>query len=238
VKGRLGPIAAIVAVLVAAAAALLLLGQRTNYGPRPSGQRPELLLLTSLPIVFPETFNLQAQASPVLKALRTRYRVVSISLADRETLQGHRLLLMAQPRAQPAEILVELDQWVRGGGHVLLLADPSLQWPSDRPLGDALRPPLAYADTGLIGHWGLRLDAPDSQETVTANMDGVRIRTAAPGKLVAQSANCAVRDGLVARCRVGKGMAVIIADADFIDGERFGSNNMDALFAELALLDH
>ena len=48
---------------------------------------------------------------------------------------------MAHPLAQPAEDLVALDDWVRGGGRVLLLADPMLEWPSKRPLGDPLRPP-------------------------------------------------------------------------------------------------
>ena len=68
---------------------------------------------------------------------------------------------MAQPRAQPAEDLVALDNWVRGGGRVLLLADPMLEWPSERPLGDPFRPPPTFADTGLLAHWGLKLDAPD-----------------------------------------------------------------------------
>ena len=76
----------------------------------------------------------------------------------RRALKARRLLLMAHPRAQPAEVLVELDQWVRGGGQLLLLADPRLDWHSERPLGDRLRPPPAFADTGLLGHWGLRLE--------------------------------------------------------------------------------
>ena len=70
------------------------------------------------------------------------------------------MLLMAHPLAQPAEALVDLDRWVRDGGRLLLLADPKLDWPSKRALGDTLRPPPAFADTGLLAHWGLRLDAP------------------------------------------------------------------------------
>ena len=70
---------------------------------------------------------------------------------------------MAQPQAQPAEALVELDAWVRRGGRVLLLADPALEWPSERPLGDLLRPPAAFADTGLLGHWGLTLTPPEAR---------------------------------------------------------------------------
>ena len=73
------------------------------------------------------------------------------------------MLLAAQPRALPAEELVALDAWVRRGGRLLLLADPMLEWPSERPLGDRLRPPALFADTGLLQHWGLRLDAPDER---------------------------------------------------------------------------
>ena len=45
-------------------------------------------------------------------------------------------MLLAHPMAQTADALVDLDRWVRGGGRVLLLADPRLEWPSERPLGD------------------------------------------------------------------------------------------------------
>ena len=70
-------------------------------------------------------------------------------------------------------MLVELDQWVRGGGRLLLLADPMLEWPSERPLGDRLRPPPAFADTGLLAHWGLRLERPDSAEPVERTIAGI-----------------------------------------------------------------
>ena len=87
--------------------------------------------------------------------------MVPIGTTDAASLKQGRLLLLAHPLAQPAEALVDLDRWVREGGGVLLLADPKLEWPSKRPLGDKLRPPPAFADTGLLEHWGLRLDAPD-----------------------------------------------------------------------------
>ena len=94
------------------------------------------------------------------------------------------LLLMAHPRAQPAEALVDLDHWVRGGGRLLLLADPMLEWPSERPLGDPLRPPPAFADTGLLKHWGLRLDAPDERGPGSAHARRTDDLTVSPGSLV------------------------------------------------------
>ena len=135
-------------------------------------------------------------------------------------------------------MLVELDAWVRNGGRVLLLTDPALQWPSDRPLGDPLALPFAFADTGLLGHWGLRLDAPSKLESRRVRVGGRTLRTSAPGSLVAMSANCTVNTGaIIARCSVGRGKATVIADADFIDAKRFGEANLQLLFAELAALE-
>jgi hypothetical protein len=233
--------AALGALLMAMAvtAGIALRGHSSGLGPRPPGERPALLLLTSLPIVFPEEFTLEGVGSPALTALQGRYRVIPISVADRQSLDRHRLLLMAQPRAQPAEALVELDQWVRGGGRVLLLADPALQWPSKRPLGDALGPPRSYPDTGLLGHWGLRLDSPDNLGPTVIEAAGNRISTAAPGSLVATGRECTVDEArLIARCRIGLGAATVIADADFLDSDRIGTANLDLLLAEMDRLEH
>ena len=84
----------------------LLLGAGLILGmqpPRQPGERPTLLLLTSLPLVFGEEFSLQQEGSPALEALETRYRVVPISVTDPNELAKGRLLLMAHPLAQPAE---------------------------------------------------------------------------------------------------------------------------------------
>ena len=206
--------------------------------PRPAqraAQKPTLLFLTSLPLVFGEQFSLQESGSPALKALQSRYRVLPISVTDARDLSKGRVLLMAQPLAQTAENLVALDSWVRRGGRVLLLADPLLEWPSERPLGDPLRPSAMFMDTGLLQHWGVRLDGPDRRGPQVRRLGGKEILTVSPGSLkgTCQTAG----DGLVAHCRVGQGRATIVADADLLDishlGER-GANNFDALLAELA----
>jgi hypothetical protein len=165
--------------------------------------------------------------------------VQPISLADEASLRGARLLLAAHPYAQPAETLVELDAWVRGGGRLLLLADPMLEWHSERPLGDRLRPAPGFADTGLLAHWGLRLDAPDARGPVERNLDGRRILLASPGHLAGRCPTEA--DGLIARCVIGKGRATIIADADFLDERGVEgattADNLDWLVAELRNLE-
>jgi len=236
-KGRRRNLAAAIGVLLVAVALVVGLAVRRptpTLPPRPPAERPDLLLLTSLPIIFPEELTLQSPRSPALAALQTRYRVMPVSTADWRSLAGHRLLLMAQPRAQPGEILVELDRWVRDGGHVLLLADPALEWPSSRPLGDPLRPPMAFADTGLLMHWGVRLDSPEQLGPREIALDGASVRTVAPGTLVAIGRGCAAGDsGLVAHCRIGKGEATIIADADFLGD----SASLGLLMGELDRLE-
>lgn len=231
--------------LLLAMALLAILGLALASAPRtsvsrerPLNQRPNLLLLTSLPLVFGEDFSLDVEGSAALKALQTRYRVDPISVTDPAELNRGRLLLMAQPLAQPVEDLVGLDRWVRRGGHVLLLADPVLEWPSTRPLGDPLRPPPMFMDTGLLGHWGLRLDAPDRRGIETRKLGGYDILTASPGSLAGA---CEVsRDRFVAHCRIGQGRATIVADADLLDLthlDRGAEHNLDGVLAELAALE-
>ena len=146
---------------------------------------------------------------------------------------------MAQPLAQPAEDLVALDEWVRGGGRVLLLADPMLEWPSKRPLGDPLRPPPMFMDTGLLAHWGLRLDAPDERGPQLRKLAGYDVLTVSPGELCPAAARSA-RTGLVADCRIGRGRATVVADADLLDADDLGSgasHNLDGVLDELAQLE-
>jgi hypothetical protein len=197
-----------------------------------------LLFLTSLPLLFSEDFSLQGGGSAALKQVETRYRLVPISVTNDAALKKGRLLLMAHPPAQTAENLVALDAWVRSGGRVLLLSDPILEWPSKRPLGDPLRPPPMFMDTGLLGHWGLRLDAPDERGPVVRELGGFQILTVSPGRLMGR---CSVsRDALVAHCRIGAGQATIVADADLLDVNRLGpeaSQNIDGLISELARLE-
>lgn len=235
--------AAVLAIGLVAAAGLAVVADREGAPPVPAeaqrASRPTLMLLTSLPLVFAEKFGLEGGGSPALTALETRYTVVPVGVADAATLARGRLLLMAHPLAQPAEALVELDRWVRRGGRLLLLADPLLEWHSERPLGDPLRPPPAFADTGLLAHWGLRLDAPDERGPRQLALGGQAILTASPGLLAGKA--CAIsRDRLVAHCTVERGKVTIVADADFLDVATLDgptANNLKAMLGELAALE-
>ncbi|WP_265528902.1 hypothetical protein [Sphingomicrobium marinum] len=206
-------------------------------------EAPTLALLTSLPLAFPEDgFSLESSGSPVLDALETRYAVRLIAAADATSLDGADVLLMAHAPAQTAEGLVELDEWVRAGGRVLLLADPRLLWESALPLGDRRRPLFAFPDTGLLGHWGVMLEGPDTTGPELMGDGDSAVLFGARGRLTATREACGVEcDGLVALCSIGEGTALIIADADFImvgegglDGPIEG--NIPFLMAQLARL--
>lgn len=241
---RLRALGLLMIAAIAAAAIALWARQRAAAPERPPAERPVLMLLTGLPLMFGDTFSLGGNGSPALAALLERYRVEPISTGAARELKGARLLLMAQPSAQRPEDLVAIDQWVRSGGRALVLADPALNWPSERPLGDPLRPPPMFADTGLLAHWGLRLDAPEESGPWKLRIGGFDVLTGSPGTLVRTARGCKVeRQGLVARCRIGRGRATVIADADFVDvGRPEGldgptQDNLAALVGELMLLE-
>ena len=224
------------ATLVLAAAGIALVMQERTAAP--TANRPTVLLLTSLPLIFSEDFSVQHSGSPFLKALQARYRVVPISVTNAPELAKGGLLLMAQPPAQTAENLVTLDAWVRRGGRLLLFADPMLEWPSRRALGDPLRPPPMFADTGLLAHWGLRLDTPEQRGPAERTLARQNVMTVSPGTLWGGCDIGAQR--LAARCTIGKGEAIVVADADLLDVGRIPSgadHNLDAALGELAMLE-
>lgn len=220
-----------------AALALLVSCREATPAKAPASQKPELFLITALPLVWGESFGLEQAGSPALQRLEQDYRVTPIDLPS--DLPEGALLLAAQPRALPAEELVALDKWMRAGGRMLLLADPMLEWPSELALGDPRRPPMAFADTGLLKHWGLRLDAPEERGPKALRLGDEQVLTASPGEL---HGGCAISaDRLAADCRIGKGRAKVIADADWLNLGPGGldgptTRNLPALMSQLSAL--
>ena len=186
-------------------------------GGAPAGAaKPDLALLTSLPIAFGESFGLERARNPLLEELEGRFTVTPVDGPEQLPPQG--LLLAVQPQAMTAERLVALDKWVRDGGRLVLMADPILRFESERPLGDRFRPPLRYADTGLLQHWGLRLDDAVDNRTEAAEIDfgrGIRVSATGMGSFTRAGGACTLSPTrAVARCRIGKGYATLVADAD------------------------
>ena len=241
-RGGLGLVAALL-LIGGSAVAYRLVDAPRETAPAAGANQPRIAVLTSLPLVFGERFDLDSGGSPTLDRLEQKYAVEPISVADAASLAGHTLLLMAHPRAQPAEALVDLDRWVRDGGRLVLLADPKLDWHSERPLGDRLRPPPSFADTGLLAHWGLALGGPTVDGPAAVRGGGLEVLAVSPGRLSGGGACAVEQGGFIARCAIGKGKATIIADADFLNLDGPGAvdgptvRNLDLLMSEISRVD-
>ncbi len=209
--------------LVASAAALTYCWLvREAPLPATPSPRPKLAVVSALPLFWKEGeagFGARSDA-PIITLLRARFDVQPADSPLGTVMRDANALLLAQPRAfSPAEF-VALDNWVRDGGHLLLLADPLLRWPSSLPLGDRRRPPSISVMGPLLDHWGLQLLPPASAAEERRILKDGRVLTTmgSSGFAMRPGTSCHVEErGLVARCQIGRGGAVLVADADLID---------------------
>jgi hypothetical protein len=229
-------------LLLLLAIALLFLSALLAYAftrPAPDGPKPSLGLMTTLPLQWSDggveaDLAEDAQPHPAFARLSQSYDVQPLD--DVRDLAGRRMLLLAQPRAfSPAE-LVQLDSWVRKGGRILILADPALQWGSLYPLGDKRRPLFTSMLSPLFAHWGLELVLPiaDAEPMAIRKIGKLSIRTQTPGEWLkigrGGSARCALeQSGLLADCKIGKGRALLVADADLLDTAYWEGRGMRVL---------
>ena len=187
------------------------------------GPKPELVLMTALPIVWGEgdVFSLNVRPAGAYTALQEEFAVRPVDTLDRAILGKSRLLLLAQPRwLAPAEF-VAVDEWVRAGGRALILADPKLDWHSELPLGDMRRPPPVSLLQPLLDHWGLALDEEEEGKAPAVEPFGRQrlLSMHEPGRLSATGAPCRVLQSYYARCAIGRGQAAVLADADLMRDE-------------------
>jgi hypothetical protein len=210
----------------ALAAALLIFasGCRAEDAAPADGaeQRPELGLMGTIPLywgeeaAFGDALSGQATRHWARAQLEARYTLHPLDTLSADSLAGIDFLLLAQPRALSGPENVALDAWVRGGGRLLLFADPLLTGESRFPIGDRRRPQGAILLSPILGHWGLRLEFDDSRAEGVALAEG-RIPVNLPGAFVSQG-DCAVEsDGLIARCALGQGRVLAVADAAVLD---------------------
>ena len=135
-----------------------------------------------------------------------------------------RRVMVAQPRALTPADNVALDQWVRAGGHVLLVLDPMMTDHSAYPVGDKRR----YNDVALIppvlDRWGLTLTYREGGPLRYVAFGGADVPVSEYGSLSIPDRpadnGCRIEaDGVIARCRIGNGAALIVADAAFLNGD-------------------
>ncbi|MHA6334378.1 Gldg family protein [Qipengyuania sp. CAU 1752] len=212
----------------------------------PATDNPRLGLFTSLPILWAgnDAFGSLAKGDTsthwAQDALRTDYQLQPIDLLDDASLAGLDTLVLAQPRAlSPAEN-VALDNWVRGGGQVLLFADPKLVGDYDFPLGDPRRPLDTVLLSPILARWGVELLQGDDAATVRAvPMGGSDMVVAAAGqfrRVPAEGAECALSlEAVLARCTVGAGRVTMLADATLLEDPEGGRGSPAALAALLGM---
>jgi ABC-type uncharacterized transport system len=194
-----------------------------------AAERPRVVLLTALPLVWGEgdaadVLNGRSKRSATLTALDGQFDIRPIDTISAATL-GNDIAIIAQPRRLTPHELVALDTWVRGGGRVMIFADPELVWLSRYPLGDVRRPPPVELLDPLFAHWGVTLGDSDRGQRV-AKTGGVTIVTMAAGRWTGPN-TCGAPDPLVLECRVGKGHAILVGDADMLDERLWQATNGD-----------
>lgn len=144
------------------------------------------------------------------------------------------LLVIAQPRPLAPEENVALDAWLRAGGKLLLFADPMLTEESAFSLGDRRRPQDVVLISPILARWGLSLRFDDRQPLGERESAGERLPVNLPGEFSiaagGHDASCIIgQNGLIARCRVGKGRAVLVADAALLERATASDSRMSAL---------
>lgn len=194
--------------------------------PPPRAARDRLGLFTSLPILWSEAPDVAALlATParphwVRATLEQRARIVPLDTLL--TLQNLPALVVAQPRPLDPRENVALDDWVRGGGRLLLFADPMLTGPSDYAIGDPRRPQDVVLLSPILARWGLVLRFDDRQPMGLREIAGSRLRVDQAGQLAAAAsgvdAHCQIEAaGVMADCTIGAGRALIVTDAAVLD---------------------
>ncbi len=228
-------------VLVALAAIALLAREKEPVPAEPIG------LFTTLPILWADHPDLAASLDPDAEAhwaravISERGAIEPLDLLDAAQLAKLRRLILAQPRVLTPQENVALDDWVRGGGRLLLLADPALTEESNFPLGDPRRPQAAALLSPILTRWGLELLFDDSQALGRDEREvmGVPVPVNLPGQLATRGqGNCRLwGEGLAATCAIGEGRVVVVADAALLDreepsaGQKALSWLLDAAFA-------
>ncbi|MCX7284091.1 MAG: ABC transporter [Novosphingobium sp.] len=210
------------ALLVSAA----LAGIAWFAAARDDAPQREIGLFTSLPIVWNEAGDLKGmldgadQPHWARAAIEGRGRLVPLdTLLDLSAIGD---LIIAQPRPLTPDENVALDSWVRAGGHALIFADPMLTQDSHFALGDRRRPQDVAMISPILARWGLELRFDDGQPAGEREIAGERIPVNLAGEFAkgdgGQDADCRIAaSGLIARCRVGKGRAVLVADAALLE---------------------
>lgn len=211
---------------------LLQCSPASTNGPAENVTPAKIQLMTSLPIVWGEGASMEnilsgkTTPAPIYAHWQQQHQIAAVDSFEGLETSDTDIILLAQPPAMDPADIAAVDAWVRAGGKAIILTDPMLVWPTIFPIGDKRRPLASSLLSPLLGHWGLELQAPEEAGAgrVELKFSDATITTIGIGtfKLVPArkggSADCALSAGnVMARCKLGEGHAIILADADFLN---------------------
>lgn len=212
--------------------AIAILARLDLVEPATPPSDPSVAVLTSVPIGV----GAAKDGARLTQELRKRSPTTLLDSVPATGPAADRLLLL-QPPALPGEAMVALDDWVRRGGQAVVLDDPRLNWRAGRPLGDPAGPLSVSLLDPLLARWGLRLEELVGAEAGPATLDlphGI-LTLPSPGRFTRLSGECALlHQAKVARCRVGRGRVLFVADADWVDPANWSADGRGVLTHALA----
>lgn len=199
-------------------------------------------LFTTLPILWTESDDIgdmlrgDAPAHWARGVLEARGKIVPLDhLAGTGvgSLAGLDRVVIAQPRPLSPQENVALDDWVKGGGKLLLLADPMLTAESAFSVGDRRRPQDVVLLSPILTRWGLelRFDETQAPGETRPEVMGVAVPVNLPGRFTVSGADGACRtwgEGVAVSCAIGKGRVIALADAAVLDPEDPDAARADA----------
>ena len=195
--------------------------------PLAADARPTLGLMGTIPLYWGETDGLgellggNAEPHWARAQLEENYRLHPLAALTEEQLAPLKLLLLAQPRALSAAENVALDAWVRGGGRLLLFADPLLTGESRFAIGDRRRPQDVILLSPILRRWGLELQFEEDQPAglTSREIAGQVVPVNLPGHFAPPvQGGCALEaSGLLADCAIGAGRVLVLADGALLD---------------------
>ena len=226
-------------------------GPEEEPGSPIGGARLSLGLMTSLPLIWPIEADVTSIASGSSRmqwqaaAIPQHYEIVPLdtlsaiggpSPADPEVdpLSDIDDLAVIQPRGLSPADNVALDDWVRGGGQLLLVLDPLLTGHYDLPLADPRRPAGVALIPPIIERWGLEVtfDAQQAPSRLVQWGNGDLELAMAGNIIVAERVQDRCEsgaEGALVRCLVGKGRVTFFVDASIFEGDEPSEAKVEAI---------
>ncbi|QFT77060.1 hypothetical protein [Erythrobacter sp. THAF29] len=216
---------------------------------RKLGLNSSLPLYWPLGVDIPELLSDEAPVPWQRRVLEQEYDLVLLGTlspieegltgAETDPLRDIDRLAVIQPRGLAPADNVALDNWVREGGKLLLVLDPLLTGEYEVPLGSPQRPVDSALIPPIVARWGLEVSVEDHDSFENGFYEvpvgRSRLVVGHPGAIAVADPNAAdcgiLARGVMARCKVGEGQVVLLADAAAFETAEFAGPDGEELLA-------